>query len=269
MAWIILEGIDRSGKSTVASYYEKQGYEVFHMSAPDKKYSVPGYTGPSYIDDCLDIYMHFDGKNVVFDRSIYGEMVWPDVYGRETQLSYDDFEALRELEKSNNTQYILMSDPDFDAHWQRCVNNKEPLTRGQFNSAVAFYDKLATRFDFKRLSLADMKKELAITDEVVKPTNTPSADKVTVKADVIQDTNKSINQLKLEEANAINSILLGPILKKKGKVFSDIENSIRAFLQDRLASIFSASHSQKSFTEEEISILKLYVERLKQKMEKK
>ena len=46
--WIILEGLDRTGKSSVADYYRQQGYEVVHMSAPDKKYSQSGYTGPSY-----------------------------------------------------------------------------------------------------------------------------------------------------------------------------------------------------------------------------
>jgi len=97
LAWIILEGLDRTGKSTVAELYKKQGYEVVHMSAPNKKYKEDGYAGPLYIDEVLDMYMQYDGQDVIFDRSPYGEAVWPHVYGRPPMLDEDDFEVLLRL----------------------------------------------------------------------------------------------------------------------------------------------------------------------------
>jgi polyphosphate kinase 2 (PPK2 family) len=117
--FIIIEGIDRSGKSTIAELYKKNGYKIIHMSAPNKKYKQPGYSGPSYLDEILDIYMEHDGQDVVFDRSAYGEFIWPHVYGRESTLSEDDMEILQEFEERNETLKILMTDPDTEAHWKR------------------------------------------------------------------------------------------------------------------------------------------------------
>jgi len=37
MAWIVIEGIDRSFKSSAAKLYEAKGFKVIHFSAPDKK----------------------------------------------------------------------------------------------------------------------------------------------------------------------------------------------------------------------------------------
>jgi len=93
MAWIFIEGLDRTGKTTVSELYKKQGYEVVHFSAPSKKYKVAGYAGPSYIDDIMEMYLSLDGKDVVFDRSSYGELVWPKVYGREPELNLEDLAA--------------------------------------------------------------------------------------------------------------------------------------------------------------------------------
>ncbi|HWY36243.1 MAG TPA: hypothetical protein VNX68_16475 [Nitrosopumilaceae archaeon] len=112
----MLEGLDRTGKSIVAELYKKQGYDVVHMSAPDKKYKNPGYAGPSYLDDVLELVMQHDGKDVVFDRTWMGELIWPHVYGREPLLTEDDLEIIREFEDRNSTNRILMVDPDQQAH---------------------------------------------------------------------------------------------------------------------------------------------------------
>ena len=259
MSWIVLEGIDRSGKSTVADFYKEQGYEIHHMDAPSKKFSEPGYVGPSYLDECMETYIHFDGKNIVFDRSVYGETVWPDVYGRKSQLSSEDLEVLREYEENNDAEYVFMSDPDFEAHWQRCVANKEPLNRNQFNVAVALYEKLETRFSFEKKQLSDYKelsKEEPKAEEI--------KEGVVIKA---ADNKKSIHQLKLEEANAINSLLSSRIVKKKGSAFDIIESSIRDHLQGKLSNIFGNNDNKSNLTNEEVVIIKQYVKQLKQKLE--
>ena len=144
MSWIVIEGLDRTGKSTVADYYRAKGFEVIHMSAPNKKFSSPGYAGPSYLDETVELLMSKDSQNVVWDRSWYGEShIWPSVYGRASQLSEDELEIIREFEDRNQTIRILMFDPNVEAHWKRCVDNKEPLTRVQFDHARQLYSKMA------------------------------------------------------------------------------------------------------------------------------
>lgn len=260
MTWIVIEGVDCSGKSSVSDIYKQKKYEIHHMSAPDKKFSEPGYAGVSYLDECLETYMHFDGKDVVFDRSIYGEMVWPDVYGRKNQLSSEDIEVLRELEQNNNTEYILMSPTDYEAHWQRCVESKQPLNRGQFNMSIALYDKLEKRFSFQKKVLSDYNEDMINndkkdTDVILDPTP--------------KEEDKSIYQLKLDEANAINLILSAKIVKRKGSIYDVIEKSIRAHLQEKLSNIFNNNNANNSLTNDEIFIFKKYVSKLKQTMEKK
>ena len=45
MALIILEGLDRTGKSSVAHMFEQNGYELIHISAPPKGTSPDEYIG--------------------------------------------------------------------------------------------------------------------------------------------------------------------------------------------------------------------------------
>lgn len=264
MGWIILEGLDRSGKSSVAELYASKGYESFHFDTPDKKYFDLDYVGPSYLDECVDLYMSLSGRDVVFDRSIYGETVWPEVYGRKSQLSHEDVEVLQEIEDANDCQRILMEDPNFEAHWQRCVTNKEPLTRAQFNKGVAYYDRLSGMHSFKKYQLSDFEEGLKQLEGIPKKgTKTEVAAKVTAKAEIAKNVTEQ--QRKLEQANAINSILTAKIIKKKGPIFENIEKDVRNFLQERLSIILGTNIKTKSFSEEEIYILKTYAQRIKER----
>jgi hypothetical protein len=267
MGWIILEGLDRSGKSSVANLYkEKYNYEVFHMRAPNKKYSNKDYIGPSYLDEIIDLYMSLSGKDVVFDRSVYGEQVWPEVYGRQTQLSSDDLEILKEIEDSNDCQRILLKPKDIEAHWKRCVENKEPLTRQQFNTAYAYYERIEQTHEFAVHSLedyADGLKELPVSEEE-KPVEQKLSANVTEKVTIAKNVTEQ--QLKLEKANAINSILSSRILKKKGDLFDSIELEIRDFLQEKLSYIFNGDQNTKNFNNKEVEILKLYAQRIQEKL---
>lgn len=277
MAWIILEGLDRSGKSSVAEYYKNQGFHYIHMSAPDKKYSEKGYTGPGYVDEMLELYTACDGRDVIFDRSIYGEKVWPAVYGRDPQLSYEEFELLQEFEERNGTDYILMWDQNFDAHWQRCADNNEPLSRGQFNHAVAMYERLEN-YGFIKKQLPEFKevqdflaKSTGEEGEKTSEAQTIQAAETTVDSVSAKNIkpassrpSDTVQQLKLEEANAINSLLKGRIIKKRGPIFDDLERDIRDFLNQKLSTIFGNVDSN-DFTEQEIQVLKLYAARILEK----
>jgi hypothetical protein len=258
MAFIICEGLDRSGKSSVAKLYESKGYKIIHMSAPNKKYYEPGYAGPSYIDEMLELYMKYTGQDVLFDRSAYGECVWPHVYGRTSLLSEEDFDVLRELEAQNSAEYILMYDKNIDAHWRRCVENKEPLDKKQFILATRMYDQLVHKYSFIKKQLSDYNKDIPVEQpkKEVKPMESP-------KIESVQQTTitKSTEQIKLEKANAINSILSNRIIKKKGSIYESIEKDIRDFLNLKLGAIFGTTDLVGKFNNEELQVLKIFCQR--------
>jgi len=280
MAWVILEGLDRTGKSTVAEIYKKKGYEVVHMSAPDKKYKQPGYAGPSYLDDMLELYLQYDGKDVIFDRSVYGEFVWPHVYGREPMLADDELEVLQEFEERNETDKILMIDPDVNAHWKRCVDNKEPMNQNQFRIASALFNKLAHKYNFIPKQLKDFQSE---TKDNKQAGTTTKQEPTIVKGQVKDGTlsasissgpegsiivleEEPVTELeKLEKANAIRDVLSKRILKQKGGAFDKLEDDIKTFLQKQLSSIFKDQGVKDTLTAEEILILKTFCQRLKEK----
>lgn len=259
MSWIILEGLDRTGKSTVAKLYEEQGYRIIHMNAPDKKYSEKGYVGPGYVDELIELYLDCSGEDIVFDRSPYGEIVWPEVYDRAPQLSEEDFEALIEMEEQNQTERILMCDKDVAGHWQRCLDNKEPLSRAQFAKARTYFDKMADQYNFQRMELdqfhIEENKEELDTAEVEESAEKPR----------LESKNKPSPTAKLEKANALNSVLSKKIIRNKGTIYEQIEADVRGFLTEQLNTLLGGE--SRSFTEDEVQILKLYCQRIKQKAE--
>lgn len=275
MSWVILEGLDRTGKSTVANMYKARGYEIVHMSAPDKKYTKPGYTGPSYMDEILDIYMRYNQRDVVFDRSPYGEQVWPLVYGRKAQLDEDEVEVLQEIENQNEVDRILFYDENVEAHWKRCVDNREPLTRAQFNQANILFERVASKHNFRKVQLKDF-SAITGTESNAPAVEQAVAQEAPVAASVQaspapastspQKAMKSVQQIKLEKANAINELLEKRIIKNKGELFDELEKDIRVFLEDKLANIFGNNSLQPQFSKEEVEILRLYCAQLKKKV---
>lgn len=271
MSWIILEGLDRTGKSSVADLYKSRGYEVVHFSAPDKKYFEDGYIGPSYFEDIMEMYVRCSGMDIVFDRSIYGELVWPQVYNRERMLTDEEMDELIQIEEQNGTQHIIMYDPDVKSHWQRCVDNNEPLTEAQFKLARKLFDEVATKRGFGRKKITDFGIDPAYGNEnriQDKSRNEgTSAEDTRPKKD--NGPNNPVQRAdaaktKLEKANAINSVLANRIIKKKGEVYDLLEQDVRSYLENKLASLLGGQ-SEKSFSQEEVEILKLYCQRIMQK----
>lgn len=279
MAWILLEGLDRTGKSTVAKLYKSKGYEVVHMNAPSKKYFEPGYAGESYLEELVRLYHKYAGKNVVFDRTPAGELIWPGIFGRESLLIEEDIDYLQQIENNNSAQRILMFDENITAHWQRCLDNKEPLNRQQFGRANILYNRLETDFGFQKKQLYDFQ-------EIERPAsaNTPNEPvgsttvesnaqellpdaKSTSESRIIKREHETTTlEGKLERANAIKELLNSRLIKKKGEVYDDLEEELRSFLTDELANIF-APRQDLAFDDTEIQILKIYAKRIKEKMQ--
>lgn len=259
MALIILEGVDRSGKSTVAEYYKEQGWEVVHQSAPPKE-----MTRDLYLESQMQLISEASLKKIVLDRSYYGELVWPQVYSRQSLLDEEGLEILRETEEIVGTTRFLMVDSDIEAHWQRCVAAKEPLTRAQFAKAYSLYKQMAHTYGFERRTLSsfpipsESKEMPAVTNEKQQQESKPKLV-------------KTAEQTKLEVANAINDILSKRILKQKGPIFDQLEDNIRNFLNTELGKIFNGNDKHPSlspFSREEVELLKFFCLNLKEKESK-
>ena len=288
MTWIILEGLDRSGKSSIAEMYKDEGFQVVHMNAPNKVYFKQGYSGPSYLEEMIDIYSTYAGKDVIFDRSAYGELIWPEIYNRQALLSAEDFEYLQQLEYNNDAVKILMYDENKDAHWQRCVDNKEPLTKHQFIHATRLYEEMSKTYNFEKKQLKDFKSQTKnkepeagskenATDKPGEP-DKKSNDRVVSMSGILRPSDRgesedpqlrgvaqSLLDKKLERANAIRDLLSAPIVKKKGSAFAQLEKDVKLFLEQQLENIFNEP-KKEDFTEDEVKILKIYAQRIKEKL---
>lgn len=260
MALIVLEGLDRTGKSTVANFYRQKGYEVIHMSAPDKKFYDPNYIGPSYMDEMVALLNSCEGRDVLLDRSYFGEAVWPVVFGRDPLLSEEDLSVLNEIEQHHHAERILMYDADIQAHWNRIVAFKEKLTKQQFAMANKLYSNLVFKYKFKKMQLKDFNLTPTVELPKAEPPSTPTI-VMTVDARVESDEKE-----KLRRANAINRVLEGRVLKRKGDVYDALEGEIRAFLGAKMKELFQgASQPPSSFSDDETQLLKLYCQRMIEK----
>jgi hypothetical protein len=278
MAFILIEGLDRSGKTSVANKFKEDGFKIVHMSAPDKKYYEEGYSGESYFEEIVRMYDKYQGQDVVFDRTPYGEYVWSNVYNRASLLSEEDFEYLSQLEENNEVVKVLMYDENKEAHWQRCVADNEPLDRRQFIHANRLYDDLVRKYGFQRRQLKDF--ELAPTESEGDKTD---EDGITIEnggnintseskpksepknTDVQHISDVASLEYKIERANAIRVLLQTKIVKKKDDVYRSLEQDIKTFLNKELENIFK-DKNEETFTSDEVQILKLYVQRIKEKI---
>lgn len=257
MSLIILEGLDRTGKSSVAAHFQAKGFELVHQSAPEK-----GTTADLFLEEQMQLISRASSQDIVLDRSYYGELVWPEIYGRESLLSEESIEALRELEESVGVTRILMIDPNIEAHWKRCVDNKEPLTKPQFVRARTLFSAMADKYSFERKTIHNF-PEIVVAQPEVKVTE---SSQVVIAAPVQKLTNE---QLKLETANAINDILGKRIIKQKGQIYDKIEINLRTFLNTELGKILGTKteNTQSQFSGEEVELLRFFCKKLKEKQQ--
>jgi hypothetical protein len=223
-----------------------------------------------------ELYAKYDGQDVFWDRSIYGETIWPYIYGRNPQLTAEEIEELRELEIRNDTKYIFMTDKDVKAHWERCERDNESLTKEQFKTALALYRKLTDQYAFMPMELPAFLERHKIDgeslDKVQKDRLTGSRkmdseriETCLTSTELFSDTgsSQSAEQQRLDEANAINSVLTSKMIKKKGVIFDKIEKDVKEFLQDRLRDLLGQPSS--TFTNDEKRILKTYCKLIQEK----
>jgi len=142
----LLEGMDKTGKSTVAELLRKLfKCDYMHMSAPAKF-----HTRDSYLAEMLHVLAFTAGKNVVIDRSWYGELVWPLVYGRARLLYDREVSLLTEMAQvlhHGNLLKIYMSPGDKAAHVERLQRFQEPTY--DYDATQQRYELVASEHNFE------------------------------------------------------------------------------------------------------------------------
>ena len=150
MSLIIIEGLDKVGKSSVAEYFTNiLGYKYIHMFAPAT------INRNSYLSEMFTVIANTANDNVVMDRSYYGELVWPHVYGRDPMLWNSDMTLLDSMCMSlhHNFQKIYMYDSNKNAHMERILKYKEPSY--DYDLASQLYESTMVDHDFTFLTFQE------------------------------------------------------------------------------------------------------------------
>lgn len=111
---IIIEGIDKTGKSTLAKYLSKK------FNLPIKKFSAPD--GNPY-NDYLD-FIKNETKPHIIDRFYLGELVYGPVKRGKSWLTPENVKTL-ELECFRQETFNILTDADIQITGQRFIQEKE------------------------------------------------------------------------------------------------------------------------------------------------
>jgi len=119
---IILEGCDKTGKSTLAQYIvEKYGFKLIKCSQPKKGEAYNEYTG---IIEKIS-----KGKeNYVIDRMHLGEEVYGPIYRGRSELTQEQFQDIEKRLNDLNTVLIYCYDREENIA-RRFIDDGETFTK--------------------------------------------------------------------------------------------------------------------------------------------
>ena len=115
---IIIEGPDGSGKTKLAKQLQTQtGYELKHRSKPKTD------------EERLNMLQHYMedikiGKNMIWDRGFYSEMVYGKVMRDKSYISLEEMKQL-EAELAKTGGIIIHCTDDILKLWSRCTSRGE------------------------------------------------------------------------------------------------------------------------------------------------
>jgi len=120
---IIVEGLDRTGKTTLSQAIKREtGTAYIHFAKPT------AHPLDEYVEPVIDC------PHAVFDRYHWGEMVWPQIFGRETECDWRMFLYI-ELALQSRGAVVVHAQRDLDAVEAACVRDGEPLVADKIKPA--------------------------------------------------------------------------------------------------------------------------------------
>lgn len=115
---VVIEGLDRTGKSTLAQQLARHtGAKVTHFSKPAKE---PVF---EYTDPLID---HTSRSKQVFDRYHVGELVWPTIFNRPTTFGPAQ-QTYVEMALQSRGAVIVKTTRDMDDLREHLIRDDEPL----------------------------------------------------------------------------------------------------------------------------------------------
>lgn len=130
---IVIEGLDRTGKSTLARYLAMQNHPtaVLHYSKPERH---PLF---EYVEPLL-AYDPCSPGNVVLDRGHLGESVWPKVFKRDSELD-EPTRRWIELFLLSRGAVLVHAERDLQELIDACAADDEPIQGEQIVDANAHF----------------------------------------------------------------------------------------------------------------------------------
>lgn len=129
--YIIVEGVDGVGKTTLCDKIRSLGYHYLHNS---------------YDPDCMDVRHKYlfdvfntDDKKIVFDRSFISEYCYGNVYREKSRISFDECIELMDHYKQKNTLLIYVESNRSDALKRRADDNNLEL---YWDALLSTYHKM-------------------------------------------------------------------------------------------------------------------------------
>ncbi len=138
---ILLEGCDRSGKSTLAEELaDITGGEVIHRGKPE---CHPLEEYESFLED----YVPGSGQTLILDRWHVGERVWPGVFNRQSAYDLPMFRHTEMYLRSRGACLIYAARDDKRAWSAELKQFEEPIHGKSLTKALKLYDEaLAERY---------------------------------------------------------------------------------------------------------------------------
>lgn len=110
---IIIEGIDRCGKSTLINNILKHygPHPIIHCSSPPKGIENPGKYQEVFFDKCFKI-LDEKASDVIFDRCHLGEYIYGPLYRKTDPNFIFDIESFHQI-ACEDTRLVLLYTDDF------------------------------------------------------------------------------------------------------------------------------------------------------------
>lgn len=146
---IILEGCDCTGKTTLANMLiEKYKLKYYHVTSKDKN-DYKFYSTSMKIE------------NIIYDRHLLGEMIYPTVYKREGNLNDTILEKLLEEAKEQKVVILVLTEDD-KIIFER-IKNERPFEDEQTKNNITFINssfvKLAKKYNLPLIRKTQMSFE--------------------------------------------------------------------------------------------------------------
>lgn len=129
---IILEGCDGTGKTTLAKILaERYKLDICHLTQRDPT-SYYFYAQTARKED------------VVWDRHTLGELIYPEIFDRKQNLSFDQARVIIDRAKSEGVKILILT-AENDVIKQRLLERKSPP---EDERIIANYEKINGGFVF-------------------------------------------------------------------------------------------------------------------------